>query len=271
MSNITVCSVSSNALAYLRFQDSVCRTIASDKAFHRLIAVTTDSTDVAAVYQLPNTDHFMVDMQSRKQGDAHGYGINLLMEKVKTEYALLIDPDAVLLLPNWDQLLIRELANSCILIGTPYDPNRGRMRYQNLPNAVCMFFKVESLKGMAIDWRPLDYRWRRFLRSLLLRLPVQYRTLDFETGWRLPFVFKRFDYDAKCFEFIQPENPKALLRRPEDSFEEYHWKGQPIVTHLKGSSKHPFETSKHAQHWKNTIVDYLFSQQIQLPEDVLEL
>lgn len=275
MSDLTVCTVNYNTSKYIRFQDRILRGLASNDGFKRIIVDTSSSSDLSLLSGLPETEIASIDTGTRYGSETHGFGVNWLIKHVNTEYALLIDPDAVLLLQNWDSLLKAELRDNCVAIGTPYNPLQSHFRHQDFPNAICFFFRVEPVCKMNINWEPMPYRWRnllsRVIHSQLTRNPKFsiFAINDFEMGWRVPGVFRRTGYTAKHFDFVQTGEPVSILLGPDDRFEEYHWKGQLIATHQR-RSQHPFNATPHSRIWVSATSRYLSSLKITVPATLLE-
>lgn len=269
MSDLTVCTINYNTSRYIRFQDRILRSLAADGGYKRLILDTSPSSEIYALTGLPETDIASVDTGTRYGSETHGFGVNWLIEHANTEYALLIDPDAVLLRQNWDTLLKAELSDTCVAIGSPYNPNHGRRRHQDFPNAICFFFRVKPLQEIHVNWEPLSFRWRkpliRVVHSRLTRYVPFLAFNDFEMGYRVPGAFQKHGYTAKHFDFILPHDGTAKLLRPGLNFEEYHWRGQVIATHQRRSQQ-AFDSMPHSQEWVSAVQRHLVFQCVDTQE-----
>jgi len=236
--------------------------LAKDKSYRRLILDTSPSSEERQLRLLPDSDIFRIDTGKRIGSETHGFGVNELIKRIETDYALIIDPDALLLCKDWDTILKAELTDQCIAIGTPYNPSHGRRRHQDFPNAICFFFRVAPLKAMKINWEPLAFRWRlplmRVVHSRYTRHPLlSFLAInDLEMGWRVPGMFRKYGYQGKAFEFIRPDDPTAELLKPELWFEEYRWNGQLIASHQR-RSQHAFNTTPHSSSWVRAVTQYL--------------
>ncbi|HAV94012.1 MAG TPA: hypothetical protein DCW33_03985, partial [Proteobacteria bacterium] len=201
------------------------------------------------------TKAFSVDIGTLWGSDAHGRGVNMILENIDTEYGLLIDPDAVLLAPEWDRLLSRELSDGCIAIGSPYPPEYGKQRHQNFPNACIFFFKVAPLLELAIDWEPLfPQKYRNLLMALIKYSGI--RIQDYEMGWRVPKAFAKKGYVGKSFKYITPTDSSAVLLQPESDFQEFHWNGEVVASHQR-RSQHEFYGTSHSCAWVDALVKYV--------------
>ena len=150
--NLTVCSVSYNDLNYLEFQESILRNLASFD-YKRLIINTSEKVEVGDFDRIHADKVIFIDVGTRHGSGAHGFALNFVFRHVETEYALLIDPDALLLQPGWDEVLAAELTGRTIAIGSPYSPEEKGLRYQDFPNGIIFFCKADPIKSLNLNWQ----------------------------------------------------------------------------------------------------------------------
>lgn len=82
---------------------------------------------------------------------AHGVALNYLCNKVDTPYFVILDPDAIWLRKNWDEILISHLDNRIKVVGTQAVGSR---KYTDFPIVYAALFETKSFKKSNIDFRP---------------------------------------------------------------------------------------------------------------------
>jgi hypothetical protein len=85
---------------------------------------------------------------------AHGAGLNLLLSRLTTEYALFTDPDCLVLARGWDAACRASLSGPCIATGAPYHSSK-LAKYHNFPSPIFVFFKTQAMRQLRADWTPL--------------------------------------------------------------------------------------------------------------------
>ena len=129
-------------------------------------------------------------------GYDHAVGIGELLQRVKTRFLLIQDPDCFVVRPDWIRDVTRHMAQHELgFFGTPINPRRHNA-YRYFPYMVCMFIDlarvpVRDLCFVPDVWRTgasLEYQLRRtltripkagfFFRGLLTE---QFKT----NGWRI--------------------------------------------------------------------------------------
>jgi hypothetical protein len=110
---------------------------------------------------------------------AHSAGLNMLLTQINTEYALLADPDCLVLAKGWDLALKGALTDRHIAIGTP---RHGRyfLGAQSFLSPVFVFFRAAAFHEIHADWTPgsarssvyFDAEWEPY------RLPLSVQVGD---------------------------------------------------------------------------------------------
>ena len=122
--------------------------------------------------------------QSQKSSYGHGEALNLLIEKAKTKYTLVIDGDAVPLTKNWDKYLIDELNSGIKIIGATNPKERSGKRYGlgNFPLPCFAFFETEVFKKLNINNLPGNINEGQ------------------DVCWEWPIKFLEKNYKSKVFQ-----------------------------------------------------------------------
>lgn len=107
---------------------------------------------------------------------AHGTGLNELVQRIDTEYGVILDADAVFIMQDWDQLLIDQLTDHVPIYGTQADIGGGKP--EDFPLMFAVLFKTEILKSLLIDFRPKNTRAYQ------------------DTGWELREKYRAAGYDG---------------------------------------------------------------------------
>ncbi len=269
---LTLCTLNYYTSDYIIYQDKIVRLL-DNTPFRRVILDTSERSEIGKLKDLPNTEVYRkVFPKHLAFSQAHGYGMNLLMEKIKTKYAILIDPDFLILMKDWAKKIIKLLKDKYDIIGTPYNPLHKRRRIQNVPNAIFFAFKVEKLKSISPDWRPLNVVLRRILYKIFYYFP-KLNIFDFEMGYKVLKKIKRKGFRILTFEFIQPWDERSVFKFkvPYDGDvnninpalvlypEEYHLNGVLFGTHQR-RTKFPFNKHPYSKKWKEAIDKYLAGQ-----------
>lgn len=96
--------------------------------------------------------------QSQSGSMGHGEALNILIDKIDTEYGVILDADAIFLIKDWDEILINELGEKTKIIGTPpvFTPNN--LKPTDFPLMYAILFETETFRRLNIDMRPKDIR-----------------------------------------------------------------------------------------------------------------
>lgn len=227
------------------------------------------------------------DPKKEKGSSAHALGLNKAMDKLETEYGLIVDPDIHIFKDNWDAFCIDIIKNQgCSAVGATY-PQWQLGKYHNFPNPVFCFFKTEDYKKINADWtayskNPLA-NFFNFCRRQILRFgifinrkryqkyPAVRKIFGFleriigvcsnDTGSRIASKAKRNNMKAILFKAVLPDdetikgNNDSLINLAEQ-FELYSHNKDPILTHRYGSASKIWRTPKgdDLNFWKQQII-----------------
>ncbi|MBI3978492.1 MAG: hypothetical protein HY331_09935 [Chloroflexi bacterium] len=254
--SLTVCTVNFRTWEYLYFQDFTFRRLAADPGFKRLICNVTPGNDEAdRLARLPNTTVFHVDLKGLVGSESHGAALNHILPRIETEYAVIADPDTAVLTQGWDTVCRSALDERRLAIGSPYHPS-ATFRYQGFPNVIFLFFAVESVRQLGIDFRPEPFWIRNLKRRLRHCLPAV-SGLDRDVGWQLPERFGRAGHQAVCFDFYKCHDAQSVVLAPDARGDEFHWRGVPIVTHQGRAAPRGFNQDPVSRMWLERVCAYL--------------
>jgi len=236
--------------------------------------------------QFANVEIINNDPGNLKGSPAHACGLNVIMQNIKTPYALILDPDVHVFKKHWDAFLMDLLEHNNILAaGTTYPVWQMGM-YHNFPNPVFCFFKTDEYRRFCPGWSAYDVNnltlcWD-FVRRNLLRFGILIGRRRFEdsrlvrtawpriekffgvcsrdTGWRIAQKAKREKIKSIIFQTrivasknFDPSDPFAVLAR---HFELYCWQnGEPLLTHKYSTNSSVFKTvsSNNSDLWLQCI------------------
>lgn len=171
----------------------------------------------------------------------HGVGLNNIAAQIAAkkfpdaEYTVFTDVDILMMIPNWDEYLIKYINDDCKAIGCSGDMVS---YYQDFPCVVFILFETRALRRAikhGIDFRSeiLDsgrcsYRGATDNERKFVKLNDD-KVFKRDTGWRLPVVFGELGYKGIAFSQESP----TLVQIPRCV--EYHMKKKPVVCHLRKS------------------------------------
>jgi len=215
------------------------------------------------------------DPKGEKGSSAHALGLNTAMDKLETEYGLIVDPDIHIFKNNWDSLCIDIIENQgCSVVGATY-PQWQLGKYHNFPNPVFCFFKTDDYKTINADWTAYSksplINFFNFCRRQILRLgilinrrryqkyPAVRKMFGFlehiigvcsnDTGSRIASKAKRNNMKAILFQAVLPDD--EIIAGKSDSFinlaeqfELYCYNKEPVLTHRYGSASKIWKTQK---------------------------
>jgi glycosyltransferase involved in cell wall biosynthesis len=143
----------------------------------------------------------LYEVQTTLSGSlAHGTGLNDLVQRIDTEYGVILDADATFLVPGWDQMLIDRLTDRMPIYGTQADIGSGKP--EDFPLMFAVLFKTSVLQSLQIDFRPQDIQAHQ---DTGWELREKYRAAGYEGGLLYSFntrTFKRGPFaNVVCTEY----------------------------------------------------------------------
>ncbi len=226
------------------------------------------------------------DPKGEKGSFAHAFGLNIAMDKLETEYGLIVDPDIHIFKTNWDSLCIDIIENEgCSAVGATY-PQWQLGKYHNFPNPVFCFFKTDDYKTINADWTAYSksplVNFFNFCRRQILRFgifinrrryqkyPAVRKMFGFlehiigvcsnDTGSRIASKAKRNNLKAILFKAVLPDD--EIIKGKSDSlinlagqFELYCYNKEPILTHRYGTGSRVFRSDRgyDSDYWRRQI------------------
>lgn len=137
----------------------------------------------------PNVSLFF-RQQSETGSIGHGEALNFLVSKVNTPYFVILDADAVFLIKNWDEFLIRELNSSVKVVGTQASGNKP----QDFPLMYAVLFETRTFSELNISF-----------------LPSSSKDINKDTGWEIREKYLEHGYKGKI---IQSRNTRVYKNGP---------------------------------------------------------
>lgn len=196
-SGLTICSVAFRAKVCLDLNESLMRRLNPGAALPEWLLFDNNTESAEAIDR--GDPRFTVEPASGGEfvlGYDHAIGISGLLQRVKTRFLLIQDPDCFIVRPGWIRDVTQHMERHELgFFGTPINPRRHNS-YRYFPYMVCMFVDlarvpIRDLCFVPDVWRTgasLSYRMRRsltripkagfFFRGLLTE---QYKT----NGWRI--------------------------------------------------------------------------------------
>ena len=227
--------------------------------------------------------------KGEKGSRAHALGLNMAMDKLETEYGLIVDPDIHIFKTNWDSFCIDIIKNQgCSAVGATY-PQWQLGKYHNFPNPVFCFFKTEDYKKINADWTAYSksplVNFFNFCRRQILRLGILINRRRYQkypavrkmfgileqiigvcsndTGSRIASKAKRNNMKAILFKAVLPDDEiikgkNDFLISLAEQFELYSHNKEPILTHRYGSASKIWKTQKghDLNFWKQQITNF---------------
>lgn len=253
----TVCTVNWKSAKYIRFLDHTLRKLADAPDFRWLICDTNETADETAELESLGGTVVRHDVGSAVGSVAHGAAFNRIAPLIDTPYAVLLDPDAAVLVQGWDTRCLEALKDrSVVAVGAPYHPELAVERYGDFPTVFFCMYPTEFLKRPGIDFRPGWHAGLGRARSLALRLAGKFDR-DRDTGYKLRDVAHAAGKRGLCFDTLTAASPRARVLTHGERGDEFHWQGEPIFTHQgRSSSRVPFQDSISVR-WFHAVCRYL--------------
>jgi len=278
---ITLCSLNYHTADYILFQDKIARELAFYKDYKRLIVESSD--EQRKLQKISDIKFLDGKFLNEFEGStAHGKAIQLLMDSVKTKYAIFLDPDICILRKDWDKILIDELENGNDWIGVTYNPLHNKRRMQNIPTVFFLVVNVEKMRKLNLNWMTLHqnirkkiYRFQNIMWRKVLKKQGYPKWFDFEMGYKALKKVKESKLQISSFKMVQPWDENSILKfdiskLPLDRMkvdplihsypEEWHYKGDLFLTHQRRSYAKSFNETEYSSDWITIIYRYLFDK-----------
>lgn len=155
--SLTICSVSFHSAPYLKLNRQLTVALNPESRWSWIIVENTpaDSKDKVC------DDGFIVleGIPQTFAGPAsgsyhHGTALNRTLSKIKTRFALFLDPDFYIVRPGWmDEVIQHMLEKNLSFFGAPWHP-RWIQKYRYFPCVQCMFVDLEKADIREFDFTP---------------------------------------------------------------------------------------------------------------------
>lgn len=220
------------------------------------------------------------EQKTRLASPEHAAGLNYLFSQADTEYCLIIDPDCIVLLKNWDHLCVKLLSEQTVAVGATY-PISLVGECHGFPVVYFMLFKTQIFRQLDVHWsaysQPRLTRYKDGVTHILAEWIFQWgesiygRPFYFtrvanwiskitdctrkDTGWEIRDLVKRNGYEGVVFSgalLLSQLHPVCSGIQEAiqimDDFQLFVWKGIPVVTHFL--SRTGMRTTPLIQQWQ---------------------
>jgi hypothetical protein len=196
----------------------------------------------------------------RKKGisDGHGKCLDSILEEMTATYGVFLDSDVYMLSKDWDQLLIKEINDKNIIVGSEYHPSDGKI--VNFPNVITCLFDVKKFKDMKISFVPKMTIITANKKDSYYYGVTEGDKVFLDTGCHIAKDIKSAGYTGTTLKIVSPRYSDTIadmkFMKENMRGEEYQLKGIPISTHIGRSSSRMFNHDPHVSAWKKRIKEW---------------
>jgi|TARA_Y100000310_G_C20664019_1_gene806443 hypothetical protein len=277
MANIDViCVCGKNALDYARLLKITGDLLVSGKHNINWLAVSTPKfRDIPEGF----TKVHDLEPSSSDSGIIHGEGLMAGAAASISEYILFSDVDVGILTKDWDDKLVKKM-NEYDIVGFEYGGGFEKVAYQEFPTITFCMLNSAKYKLLNVDLRQGKKLPTLKIKSQRLADIYAHKkgsNLLLETGWRLPFRYKRAGFKGLPMKKIMPSSKKCILKfvktssykRSEERYiarrtgsldfvqHEFYLDDEIFATHLRRSRKYHFG-HRVATIWIEKIRQYIY-------------
>ncbi len=185
----------------------------------------------------------VVDTNLAPGSQGHAIVLQSLFDDVKSENCLISDCDIVMLHKNWDTIMFSHLNENVVIVGTDYFPFSNLPKYVGFPALIVVLFKTSMIKENNLSFMPHPNPGAHIIKtqeeSFAYNRPIGHK-IYLDVGYEFPLKLKPKNLDGYCFQMVK--SGKLQIGQ------EFHYKGNPIINHMKGSSC-IHSSQQHAQNW----------------------
>ncbi len=159
---------------------------------------------------------------SRKQTSyAHAEALDLLISRVETKYAVVLDSDCTFLMKGWDEYMIRQVDDAVKIVGSPLAKGRSGLKPDDFPFQFAVLFDTAVYKSLNISCMPVDIAGGK------------------DTCWEWKHKFTNGGYKGKVFSALCTRDYKEGPFRSITGVAEYYTEdGRLIGSHYgRGSTQ----------------------------------
>ena len=201
----------------------------------------------------------------------HAEALDILIEKVDSEYCLVTDCDIVYLCHHWDKIMMEKLQDNVVIVGSEYDSMRNEnnvskpRKYENFPNVVTSLFKTQAIKDCNISFMPghmVSTGPSTFNeRKIEIDESNQHiygnkigEVMDLDTGWQICKNLKSNGYDGIAMNLKRRSAGDNCIFLEENTRGEEYWvDGKVMTSHAGRSFVRNLETHPKAQGWLSNV------------------
>ena len=259
-----------NSEKYAEFLIETCdKTISDEVEIQYLLSVNNSDVNVDFLRNIKTdkSKKVFIYNKTNSSGLGHGKNLDFLLTKINSELGAILDADIAFLKKGWDKYLLPQIKNKNVIIGAEYDGEK----YKNFPNAIGCFFKTKILKKCNISFTPKQTFMSRLLNTYKTKkIKVNSNEMSkiysvnkgssiyLDTGYQLPFKLKKNGYSGIAMPIYRKHNKEAKFIG--NVGEEYHFKNQPIFTHIGRSSYRLFDKNEDVIKWKEATINWINKQ-----------
>ncbi|HJW28627.1 MAG TPA: hypothetical protein VJ508_05175 [Saprospiraceae bacterium] len=222
--DLTLCTVSFHSKPWLELNWALTAQQNPEQAIRWMIAENSPSESPLKL--LENDSRFTVipgaafEKRPYAAGSYHhAAGMNKILSRINSRYALFLDPDFFIIRPQWISTVIRHMqTNELAFLGVPWHPKH-TLKPRYFPCVHCLFVDLEQIPVETLDFSP-DYpalpgyknpktggMIDRILRLLGNRLDLfrwqkrRYIGISRDVSWRIhEYYFGHSQYRVECLQ-----------------------------------------------------------------------
>ena len=158
-----------------------------------------------------------------ESGLIHSEGLMAGLKLAQSDYVFLCDTDILFLKQDFDIKLIEKMTDGVAAVGAEWGGEFEKECYQDFPCTSFALFKTDIAKRLNVNLcqgtrRNIHLHTRQIRNKRLAEIfnrPVG-RNLILETGWRLPYYYKRAGYTGYCLQKVCPFDKQSRLPWPKE-------------------------------------------------------
>ena len=189
----------------------------------------------------------------------HGQCLDLILRNMDSKYGIFVDSDVAFLENGWDDILISQLDEKCVVIGSEYHPTDGKV--VDFPNVITFLFNTAKLKSTNITFVPKLARVVTTEESSSWYGVPPGRDVFLDTGCHIGENLHKHGFTWKTLKIVTPRyvDRFSMMKFMKNDMrgEEYQLEGTPICTHIGRSLTRSFSSDPIISVWKNRVEAWL--------------
>jgi glycosyltransferase involved in cell wall biosynthesis len=202
----TVIIVNFNTLDFVRLSLYALQKLSSEP--HRILLCDngSDGSEIRALQELGNL-YSNLDLIYRNQSCAgsvgHAEALDLLVSYVETDYFMVLDADAVILLRDWDRILLGMLNSQTKVVGTQGKEGK----FQDFPLIYAAMFETAAFRQAGGSFMPMGH------------MEVVGKKFRLDTGEQLRALYANRNYQSIVLPSEQTGRENGLIFKGIPSYE----------------------------------------------------